>query len=114
MAIMSGVMASSTHATNSSSQAVHKGATMNTDSTTNSNSQPEATRAEVAAEQPKDWFFTFGTGHLYPNGYVVFHGTYASAREQMFEIFGPRWAFQYNSAEAAGVERFNLKLVEDL
>lgn len=75
--------------------------------------QPEG-MAGASAEVEKDWFFTFGSSHAHPNGYVVFHGTHASAREQMFDVFGSVWAFQYDSAEAAGVERFNLKLVEDL
>jgi hypothetical protein len=60
-------------------------------------------------EQEQDWYFTFGFGQLYPNCYVKFHGTFNSARDQMVEVFGVKWAFQYGSEEEAGVHRFNLK-----
>lgn len=87
---------------------------MNNKQAANSDPQPESSLVGITVEDEKDWFFTFGCGHAYPNGYVVFYGTHSSAREQMIDVFGTRWAFQYDSAEAAGVERFNLKLVEDL
>lgn len=61
------------------------------------------------------YYFTFGFGHRHPrtgallaNGYTVIEGTRASARARMIELFGNQWAFQYDSAEAAGVGRFDL------
>lgn len=46
------------------------------------------------------WFFTFGSGHKYPNGYVRFTGTDLwDARDKMCERFGSRWAFQYTEEE---------------
>lgn len=43
--------------------------------------------------------FTFGVGQAYYNHYVVFTGTYDECRYQMFESFGPNWAFQYTYDE---------------
>jgi hypothetical protein len=63
-------------------------------------------------EPEQDWFFTFGSGQAYPNGYVKIRGTYASARKVMFDRFGPKWSMQYGSAEEAGVERWNLKEIK--
>ncbi len=59
------------------------------------------------------WWFTFGLCHeLYPNGcYTVLEGTYEEARQQMVEHYGSVWAFQYENAEAAGVETWQLKEV---
>ena len=64
-------------------------------------------------EQPKNWYFTFGCGQMYANHYIIFYGTYASAREQMLENFGTKWSMQYESAEAAGIERWGLALLEE-
>lgn len=59
-------------------------------------------------EQEQWWYFTFGHGHMPGIGYYTkFYGTYASAREQMNAKY-EKWAFQYESAEEAGVNRFNL------
>ena len=60
-------------------------------------------------------YFTFGCGidNLHRNCYHVIEAeTSDAAREMMFQRFGARWAFQYDSAEAAGVERWNLKEVK--
>jgi hypothetical protein len=65
----------------------------------------------------RDWYFTFGIGDpLYQGRYIVFHGTFDEARDQMFAHFGSKWAFQYASAEAAGVQKYALELmtVEDI
>jgi hypothetical protein len=64
------------------------------------------------AEEPRDWFFTFGCGQPYAGCYHKIHGTHAEARQKMFERFGPKWCMQYDSAEAAGVERWNLTEVK--
>lgn len=73
---------------------------------------------------PRDWYFTFGAGHRgyassssyalagkgfrLDNRYVVINGTFASARERMFEIFGQVWCAQYGTAESAGVDEYGL------
>lgn len=56
----------------------------------------------------REWIFTFGSDHKHPGGYVKIYGEYAGAREEMFRLYGNKWAFQYESMEAAGVERFKL------
>lgn len=63
----------------------------------------------IETEEPRDWFFTFGCGQPHANFYHKIHGTHARACEQMVERFGNRWSMVYESAEAAGVERWNLK-----
>lgn len=63
----------------------------------------------IVVEEEKDWYFTFGCGQVHAGHYHVIHGTKDSAREEMFQRFGPKWSMQYDSAEAAGVERWNLK-----
>jgi len=61
--------------------------------------------------------FTFGTDHVTDTGmslfgyYTVIDGDYEQARKQMFEARGPKWAFQYETEEEAGVERFNLEFI---
>jgi hypothetical protein len=63
-------------------------------------------------EEAQDWYFTFGYGHNPGIGYyAVYHGTFSEAREQMVRDYNDKWSFQYPSAEAAGVDRFNLKQV---
>jgi hypothetical protein len=54
------------------------------------------------------WYFTFGSGHKHPNGYVKIHGTFDEARQEMCNRFGEKWAFQYRTAEDAGVDAYNL------
>lgn len=57
----------------------------------------------------KKFYFTFGFGHEHENGYHVIESDCKSnARAEMFRRFGDKWSFQYDSSEAAGVERFNL------
>ena len=60
------------------------------------------------------WYFTWGFGHRFPNGYHVVEADSAGeARKIMVERFGLKWAFQYNSADAAGVERFHLHEINE-
>lgn len=60
----------------------------------------------------KQWF-TFGFGQPHQNGYHIIESeTKENCRTLMFERFGDKWAMQYDSAEAAGVERFNLKEIK--
>jgi len=61
----------------------------------------------------KKHYFTFGFGQVHENGYhVVEADTAREAREIMVSKFGMKWAFQYDSAEAAGVEEFGLHEVK--
>lgn len=46
-------------------------------------------------EPRRNWIFTFGANHQFPGKYVKIFGTYESARDEMFKMFGDRWAFQY-------------------
>jgi hypothetical protein len=76
---------------------------------------------------PRDWIFTFGSGHRayagssstppdpdaaggFPlaNRYVVINGTFDSARQRMCEVFGQTWCAQYGTRERAGVEEYGL------
>lgn len=58
--------------------------------------------------------FTFGFGHAHPNGYVEIEAdTPMEARLKMVERFENKWAFQYDSKEKAGVDRFNLYNIDD-
>jgi hypothetical protein len=54
--------------------------------------------------------FTFGVGHDHPNKYVEIEGFDAEqCRDIMMTFYGSIWAFQYNSEEEAGVQKFELK-----
>lgn len=59
----------------------------------------------------QDWYFTWGFNQGYDNCYTVIHGTYYEARAEMTRRFGKSWGFQYESADAAGVDEFKLKLI---
>lgn len=56
-------------------------------------------------EEKKTWVFTFGCGQPNEGKFVRFSGTYAEAREQMFNHFGDTWVFQYSEEEWADWER---------
>lgn len=46
------------------------------------------------------YYFTFTQKQsLLKDKYIVVEGTFGEAREQMFENFGAKWAFQYNEQE---------------
>lgn len=48
----------------------------------------------------RQWYvFTFGSGQRYAGRYVKFFGTYNEARQQMIDLFGFEWAFQYSQYE---------------
>lgn len=83
--------------------------------------------ADADNEATQDWYFTFGHGQRgysasevtrihqqeaagFPlhNRYVVIHGTYMSARAEMFRVFGPVWSMPYASRAQAGVDEFDL------
>lgn len=78
--------------------------------------------------EPRDWYFTFGSGHRayarlggpiplqgeqgqgfrLADRYVIIHGTYTTARQRMYEIFGAVWSSQYGTRESAGVDEYGL------
>lgn len=68
-------------------------------------------------DEPDEWIFTFGFAHVHPetgeslaNCYVVIPDLDVNeSRELMNERFGNKWAFQYPSRKAAGVEKWNLR-----
>lgn len=49
--------------------------------------------------EEQDWYFTFGSGQENSGRYIKIHGTFESARKEMFLRFGRYWAFQYSEAE---------------
>lgn len=58
--------------------------------------------------------FTFGVGQAHASGFVElpFEVDASEARELMVEMFGRHWSFEYDSREAAGVEKYGLREVE--
>jgi len=61
------------------------------------------------------WIFTFGFGQTHPvtgerlaGKYVSIDGDVNTSRETMVRYFGQKWAMQYPTAEAAGVEKYGL------
>lgn len=60
-------------------------------------------------------YFTFGCGHEHEGGYVIIQGkSIQHCREVMFREYGDKWFTNYDSAEDAGVDRYNLYLVEHI
>jgi hypothetical protein len=66
----------------------------------------------MVCDEERDWYFTWGYGHQYPNSYIKIYGTRMSARSEMIRRYGQKWAFQYPSKEAAGVDKYNLKEIK--
>lgn len=62
----------------------------------------------TSTEKKQDYYFTFGSGHSYPNHYVKFFGTYSETRDKMVNRYGIRWCGQY-AKEDIGIERLGLK-----
>ena len=67
------------------------------------------------------FYATFGSNQGCVKNDVVITGrscveieaeNYEAAKEKMFDVFGPRWAFLYESPVEAGVEQWGLELVE--
>ena len=50
-------------------------------------------------EAKANHYFTFGVGQGNRMFYVKIVGTYGSARERMFELFGKAWSFQYSEKQ---------------
>ena len=47
----------------------------------------------------EEWVFTFGHGQPFQGKCVRIKGEYADARNQMFNMFGSVWGFQYSADE---------------
>ena len=63
----------------------------------------------------KHYYFTFGFGQEHQNGYVVIKAkNKKEAREKMVEKYGQKWSMEYENEVDAGVQRFNLHLVDIL
>ena len=60
----------------------------------------------------KPFYFTFGVGDpVNHKHYVVIMAPNGEeAARTMFALYGKQWAFQYRSADEAGVEKWDLKL----
>ena len=58
-------------------------------------------------EKEQYYYFTFGVGSPLRKKYIKLYGTRESTRNLMCEVFGYKWAFQYNSLEACGAKEFN-------
>lgn len=59
------------------------------------------------------WYFTFGSGHAHPNGYVKIPGTFEVAREEMFRRYGGKWCMQYTKEKALPIiEAYNMQEVK--
>jgi hypothetical protein len=66
----------------------------------------------------EQYYFTFGSAHKHPNGYVIYEGDFFEARAQMFSDYGDKWAFQYshdqwNEGGTSIADRYHLTLIED-
>lgn len=59
-----------------------------------------------------DYIGSFGVSHALGQCYVVVRAqSREDAQEKMFQCYGARWAFLYDSREAAGVTQWNLREV---
>ncbi len=72
-------------------------------------SSPETVELPEEAESDvHDYVFTFGHGQKHFGYYVVIRGTFTLARAEMFRHYGASWCMQYDSREAAQVEKWHL------
>ena len=61
----------------------------------------------------KEYYFTFGFNQPHEGCYHIIKANSSNeARAEMFSKFGTKWSMQYNSAEEAGVVRYNLKEIK--
>lgn len=66
--------------------------------------------SKIIEQDRRWWYFTFGYGHCPGIGYYTkYYGTMGETIQAMVKDFGKCWAFQYDSAEKAGVGQYNLK-----
>lgn len=53
-------------------------------------------------EKTQDFFFTFGLGTILKDKYAKINGTFESAREEMFSLFGSNWCMQHTADDFDG------------
>lgn len=53
-------------------------------------------------EKTQDFFFTFGLGTILKDKYAKINGTFESAREEMFRLFGHDWCMQHTADDFDG------------
>lgn len=54
----------------------------------------------MTEELKQDWFFTFGSNHTHPRGYVsIKNKTDSEARDAMIFEYGIKWSMQYDKKE---------------
>jgi hypothetical protein len=53
-------------------------------------------------EKTQDFFFTFGLGTILKDKYAKINGTFESAREEMFRLFGRGWCMQHTAEDFDG------------
>jgi hypothetical protein len=63
---------------------------------------------EPTEPEKEYWIFTFGAGERL-DFYVRIEGSYASARAEMLQRHGQKWALQYRDEIEAGVATYNLR-----
>jgi len=58
----------------------------------------------------KEWIFTFGFGQKHEGKFIrVLGESRQDARKKIDEMFGNKFAFQYENEEEAGVKEYNLQ-----
>lgn len=61
----------------------------------------------------QDWYFTFGSAHAHPNGYVKIYGTFSEARKEMVERYNQKWSMQYSEKQFQGqAEEYGLNEIK--
>lgn len=65
-------------------------------------------QSESGDEKPQEWIFTFGHCQPFFPGFVRIFGTFSEARDIMIGRHGIRWSMQYESEEAAQLQRWNV------
>lgn len=64
-------------------------------------------------EIKRDWYFTFCYDSPHAKCYLVIsNATWAEARDKVMARFGTKWAFQYETADLAGVDEYGLTRIE--
>lgn len=62
----------------------------------------------MTGRSEQSWYFSFCYDSENASKYVEIFGTYENARMEMFRRYGTAWAFQYESKELAGIERWGM------
>ena len=67
----------------------------------------------MSSEKKQVWRFTFGCGQHNAGYCQPILGTFESAREKMFSMYGPEWCFQYSEKQWEDQANWQ-ELVEEL